>query len=245
MELIIQQPTNLKIGPKNRLLKGDVLSFLDDPSLSTQGFHPIPHAYYSTDLSLDVSLPLRSGLGVNATNSMGTSKDLNILYHKATATGESTSVLKSVQDLPSAKKLARIAQSSSLLTPREARLTIMDYSQQVDALDTIEEPYLQPHESGILLIQPTTSFKSVKEADILDILSGKVHTSSSSQVSLVHEKSGNDLLDLLASSSAGHPIASHVSVELIVDARAVQSKTANAFLERFKELVTKEVKTLF
>ena len=185
---------------------------------------------------------------VNATNSLGTSKDLNILYYKATATGESTSVLKSVQDLPSAKKLARMAQSSSsssLLAPREARLTIMDYSQQVDALDTIEEPYLQPHESGILLIQPTTSFKSVKEADILDILSGKVHMSSSSQVSPVREKSGNDLLDLLASSSARHPIASHVSVELIVDARAVQSRPANAFLKRFKELVTKEVKTLF
>jgi hypothetical protein len=50
----IKKASNLekKTGPKGRLLKGDVLDFMKNPQEMNQEFFSIPHAYYTTNISL-------------------------------------------------------------------------------------------------------------------------------------------------------------------------------------------------
>lgn len=274
--------THNLVGPKNRLLKGDVLAFLDNPDSLLSSFTSITHAYYSTDVSVSFdegSMGLRvadvvdrvttaalecvpqGGPFLNTSQILKgliqctvhsskpvTTKDemerIDLCVTRGSKYGLSPSrLIDNVQGLSGRKlsrKLSSSQQEQNATNQRSKYFTLLDYT-QVSPLTEIEEPYLKPLESGILIVRSIDGGSDSKgekvERDVLDVLltgsSQNTKIEASSLTAPVQAKS-TDLLDILSTTPVQSPKT--LRLELITDGKRVTGQSAIKFLKVWKDL---------
>ncbi|KAI9209777.1 uncharacterized protein BJ171DRAFT_484998 [Polychytrium aggregatum] len=246
-----------RTGPKNRLLKGDVLAFIKDPStlgtsaaaadeteleLHTAQFERIISLSQVADLSAKgfqvgdifaraASLALQAVPEVNARWSQ--KKEVvpaaQIVVQKINDRGASYAVLDVSPKLTLAK-VAKSLQAAKSTRPKTISGAFSLYDQSSASLKLLPD-YLTAHEPTALLIVEEVRAPRIAKADAaFDFLTGSRQTVLSPLSSASKGSRSADLLDYLAKPAAPSAAALEARVTLSVDGRAVSPAVASKFL---------------
>ncbi|KAI8894204.1 hypothetical protein BC833DRAFT_661074 [Globomyces pollinis-pini] len=236
----------LPTGPKNRLLKGDVLAFLKNGGANASLDSVFNESYHSIDIDLsNVNAIVQSRkdssvtdlISLAALSSIQNVKDFkesfksNDVYYTRKSIGYTFNSKVDGGEKLKESIFKKLKSSSTKVTPGTFRL--ID-SLALGVQNETETFHLQNGETAILSVNNLADVPTTSNNDVLDFLIGQPSATPSNSVLKVSEE--YDLLDFLTPKASS---VTRVRLELVVDERKVSFKSASNFLKHIKNQLEK------